>query len=103
MANGTDVQLELSDHELGLSDHSLHTASVGLHSLRIFPASTLQTLRRKSNVPHLLQALVTIGWPAAYFGQITHFVQSVRECGVTLPRALRVEPEATSIPLMHCY
>jgi hypothetical protein len=76
MANGTDVQLELSDHELGLSDHSLQTASVGSYSLRIPRVSTLCTLRRQFNVPHLGQVVVIIGRPAAYFGQMTLFVQS---------------------------
>jgi hypothetical protein len=34
------------------------------------------TLRRKSREPHLLQAVVITEYPAAYFGQITRFVES---------------------------
>jgi hypothetical protein len=57
MANGTDVQLELSDNALGLSDYSLQTVSVGSHPLRIPPVSTLYTLRRKSQIPPDLEII----------------------------------------------
>jgi hypothetical protein len=81
MGNGTDVQLELSDHELGLSDHNLQTASFSSHHLRISPTSLLYTLRRTSFVPHLLQVLITIGWQVAHFGPISRWVQSVQGSG----------------------